>query len=451
MRIRTNGLHAGSTHSANAQDEVVGFHLEQASRSSDVPTEASRLGREAATRLGKAARRMIERLETGSAVPLLRRAVSLLPTDDAQRGELEIELGHALKNEGALAESVLVLTSVEDRARELGDRRLELRASVELAWPRLASGGISVAAVRSLAVEALTYFEGEDDYFAAGRAARMRANADDMLMQYGSAAEYTVLVGTYFRRAGLRLAFGVAAPASFWVAGPTPVGVAIGRVAMALKDPDCSPAERGYLHTYLGELHAMHGCIDEAREHIRQADSSLREFAQSFALTTVWPKAAAAVEALAGDPAAAVRIHDSVLKQLDPAGNAAWFATQTSLRAAVLVDLDRIEEALTSAEIARQVAPVDDLLAQITWRQAMARAYARAGRAGEAEQFAVDALDLARDTDAPCHLAESLLALAEVRASAGEPGAAAPLVSEAIDLLALKGNVARVAQVSLLG
>jgi tetratricopeptide (TPR) repeat protein len=431
----------------NAQDEVVGFHLEQACRWSGDRIEENWLGREAATRLGEAAHRMIERLETAAAAQLLRRAVSLLPGDDEQRRTLEIEFGYALKNEGALAESIAVLSSVEERARELGDRRLELRASVELALPRLVSGGISVAAVRSLADEALPYFEGEGDYFAAGRAARMRANADDMSMQYGSAEEHTVRAATYLRRAGHRVYFGVGTPAPFWLVGPTPVSVALDRIALALADPECSPAARGYLQTYLGELQAMRGCIDQARAHIRQAESSLREFAQSFALTTVWPRAAAAVEALAGDSAAAEAVLESMLEQLDPEGNAAWFATQTGVRAVALVELDRIGEAITLAEVARAAAPTDDLLAQITWRQAIARAYARVGRPDEAHQIAVDALDLARPTDAPSHLAEALLALAEVRRAARKPGAVDSLVAEALDLLAAKGNLARARQV----
>ena len=73
----------------------------------------------------------------------------------------------------------------EDWARHSGDRWAELRSGVELAWPRLMSGEVSAADVCDLADEAIPWFEAAGDFRAAGRAARTRANADDMLMLYG--------------------------------------------------------------------------------------------------------------------------------------------------------------------------------------------------------------------------------------------------------------------------
>ena len=55
---------------------------------------------------------------------------------------------------------------------------------------------------------------------------------------------------------------------------------------------DRGPAERGYLWTHLGELEAMRGCFGVAREHLRQAEMAHRGFAQTFALSTVWPRSA---------------------------------------------------------------------------------------------------------------------------------------------------------------
>ena len=434
-----------------ASPELVGFHLERAFLSAAERGDPDdRLGREAAARLGEAANMAIMRLDTAAAVRLLRRAVSLLAGDDEQRRMLEIELGYALKNEGALGESVAVLSSVERRARELGDRRSELRARIELAWPRLMSGDTSVAAVRALADEALPFFEAAQDYLGAGRAARMRANASDMLMQYAAAEEDNMRAAGYFRQAGFR-SIEVARLSAVWTVGPTPVDVARDRVILALADSDRAPAERGYLWTHLGELEAMRGCFGVAREHLRQAEMAHRGFAQTFALSTVWPRSAAAVEMHAGDPAAADAILKTALEYLDAGSNAAWFATLAAFRAVVLVELGRIDEAIVLATAAGAAAPADDLISQITWRQAIARAYARIGQPDEAEHIAVEAVDLARTTEAPCYLAEALLALAEVRAAARGPATAVTLVAEALELLAAKGNLARARQVKGLG
>ena len=228
--------------------------------------------------------------------------------------------------------------------------------------------------------------------------------------------------------------------------GPIPVDIVLERVGRRSQTPARSRAEWGYLHTYAGHLEAMRGSFATAREHIRQGERSHREFAQSFALVTVWPFGAAAVEMLAGDAAAAEAILGLAVESLDPVENAAWFASMTAFRAVALVELDRFDEALLLVEAARATSPTDDLLAQITWRQAIASAYVRTGRWTEAEPFALEGVELARPTEAPCSLAESLLALAEVRDAGGERAAAATLVEEALALLRAKGNVARIEQ-----
>ena len=268
--------------------------------------------------LGEAAEEAIRSLDTAAAVGLLRRAVSLVHADDALRRPLEIELGYALKNEGEVAESVAILAAVEDWARRSGDRRAELRAGVELAWPRLMSGEVSAADVRDLADEAIPWFEAAGDFRAAGRAARTRANADDMLMLYGVAADDGLRAAGFFERAGYP-SFEVASQAASLTIGPVPVDIVLERVGLALADPARSHAERGYLHTYAGHLDAMRGSFVTAREHIRQGERSHREFAQSFALVTVWPFGAAAVEMLAGNAAAADAILGVSVESLDPA------------------------------------------------------------------------------------------------------------------------------------
>ena len=119
----------------------------------------------------------------------------------------------------------------------------------------------------------------------------------------------------------------MASQAASSTVGPVPVDIVLDRVASALADPARSRAEWGYLHTYAGHLDAMRGSFATAREHIRQGERSHREFAQSFALVTVWPFGAAAVEMLAGDAAAAEAILGLAIESLDPAEKAAWFAS----------------------------------------------------------------------------------------------------------------------------
>jgi len=309
------------------------------------------------------------------------------------------------------------------------------------------AGEISSLDVCDLADEAIPWFESVGDFRAAGRAARARANADDMLMQYGAAVDDGIRAAEFFERAG-HPSFEFASQASALTLGPVPVDIVLDRIGSVLADPLRSRAERGYLHTHAGYLEAMQGSFGTAREHIRFAERSHRESGQSFALVTVLPFGAALVESLAGNASAAEAILGMAVDSLDPVKNAAWFGSMTALRATALVELDRLDEALLLAEAARAIAPADDLFAQITWRQAISRAHVRAGRWPEAEPFALEGVDLARPTEAPCHLAESLLALAEVRDAGGERAAATSLVEEALALLGSKGNLARIQQIT---
>ena len=163
----------------NALDEVVGFHLEQAYRYlAELEDEDAALAREAANRLGEAGKRAIARLDDRAAVGLLRRAKSLLPGDDETRLGLEIELGYAIKNAGDMAAAVELLSICAEKARELGDRRLELRARLELAWPRLARGDVSTEEVRALVRTALPIFDAAGDDYALARAHHVRAAAE---------------------------------------------------------------------------------------------------------------------------------------------------------------------------------------------------------------------------------------------------------------------------------
>ena len=120
-------------------DEIVGHHLEQAAlyRAELGERRCGRLRRKPRAgwalrddaRCGRAA---------PTAVPLLSRAIALEP-DDERRLELELDLGTALKFSGDRPRR----SSARQRGRATrarrGDRRIELRAEVELFWPLVAT------------------------------------------------------------------------------------------------------------------------------------------------------------------------------------------------------------------------------------------------------------------------------------------------------------------------
>src|ERR671939_339709 len=93
-----------------SQDEIVGFHLEQACYYHEEVGEDRGLAARAAARLEAAGRRAVSRCDPPAAVNLLTRAIALLPEDSTERAALLPELGAALIEAGDLAQADRVLT-----------------------------------------------------------------------------------------------------------------------------------------------------------------------------------------------------------------------------------------------------------------------------------------------------------------------------------------------------
>ena len=86
----------------NAQDEIVGYHLEQAYRHraelGPPNRRARQLAADAGTRLGAAGMRRVGSSDVPATINLLGRATSLLPEEDAWRRELSASSGsHAMR------------------------------------------------------------------------------------------------------------------------------------------------------------------------------------------------------------------------------------------------------------------------------------------------------------------------------------------------------------------
>ena len=128
-----------------SSDEVVGFHLEQAYRyTQELGAGDEALAREAARRLGASGMAALKRMTIPSTIALLTRATALLPAEDPERLALACELGTALKATGDYQQVEEVLADVAETASRCGNRPAELRARIELVWPRVLRGADSL-------------------------------------------------------------------------------------------------------------------------------------------------------------------------------------------------------------------------------------------------------------------------------------------------------------------
>ena len=177
--------------------------------------------------------------------------------------------------------------------------------------------------------------------------------------------------------------------------GPTPVDDAIRRCEQLLEErPADRPLEAGIASTLAG-LAAMRGDFDEGRRLQRRARDLYEELGMPFRVG-VRSLIAAEIELLAGQPDEAVTILRSAMDSLRDMGVTSVTATFAAFLADALVSAGSDGEARQYAAQARETSEETDIVNQVMWRVALARATGDPRAAGEAvaHSEATDSPDL---------------------------------------------------------
>ena len=220
--------------------------------------------------------------------------------------------------------------------------------------------------------------------------------------------------------------------------GPTPVSEALEATGAILRSVREDPAAEPFVLAGHAYLLAQDGSIGAARKALARMREIADRQGQRIVLWASWGQNVGRTELLAGDPAAAERALRPCYDALREAGNLGFASTVAGQLAHALVDLRRPEEATTYAAAARESAGDGDVLSQILWRSALARALALRGEVERAVALADDAVGLAETTDWPNVLADTLLDQARVLRVVGRSSGA---VAERADLIYVaKGN-----------
>ena len=154
------------------------------------------------------------------------------------------------------------------------------------------------------------------------------------------------------------------------------------------------------------------------------------------------------VETLAGDAAAAedeIRAAYEVLERWEM-GEKGLLSTQAARLAQSLYAQQRYEEAEHQTRISEQAGASDDMMTQVLWRQVRAKALARRGEDGAAEDLAREAVALVEPTDALDMRADALVDLAEVLRLVGRKEEPKGVLEDALRLYERKGNVVSAAR-----
>jgi len=329
------------------------------------------------------------------------------------------ELGSVQIGAGRFADADTTLQRAVGIARALGDRRAELRASLEQQF--LAS---FIAPIEALDVELaerlMPDLEAIGDDLGLAKAWWLRSEGDAIACRWDARADALERALVHARRApDVRDEVGTitALLAQALYFGPTPVPEAVTRCEELLEEVGSDRALRAALTSTLGGLVAMQGELERGRGMYDDAMAIYDELGLRFR-RAARAHIGAQIALLAGDAAGAERELRDALEALAEIGARGVHATLAAVLADVLAERARDEEAEALCdEVAAVVAP-DDLAPQVLRRAALARVLVHRGELDEARVVAAEALRLTEDVGFPELRARALLAAAEVTGNA---------------------------------
>jgi ATP/maltotriose-dependent transcriptional regulator MalT len=221
--------------------------------------------------------------------------------------------------------------------------------------------------------------------------------------------------------------------------GPAPVSEVVRRCEEIRETSRGRPqAEARALRT-LAACRAMEGRFDEARALAERSYEMLNELGLRLRAAFA-TEAAAFVETMAGDHAAAERALRLGYEITDQVGERGYHATVTALLSQAVFAQGRVDEADALTEEAEREGATDDLTTQVVWRSVRGRVLSSRGMHADGEALAREATALAAETDDVNMRADALLDLAEVLRAAGRAGEGAPYVRQALELFDAKEN-----------
>ena len=436
-------------------EELHGYHLEQAYRYRDelgaLDDHARSLGERGGELLTAAGRQALARDDVPAAVNLLERGVALLPRTSSARGYALLELAIAFMRSGSFAPAEGTLEEALDLARSGGDRQLELRTLIERAFFRIFTNVETPGEETTrIAEEAIPELGALGDDAGVARAWHLMSEPPVNACRWSERAAALEHALEHARRAGDTRE--VARAAGFLMQaiqlGPTPVDDAIGRAQLFLRESKDDRLLTASILSSLAVLLAMRGQFAEARTQWARARALWEELGMTYnrALGAI---DGSAIELLAGDVEAAEQELRTGYRMFEEIGDMHLRPTIAAYLAAALAQGNRFADAEKIAEFARSHVWEDDIVTQVMWRVALAQVKAFAGETAEAEQLARHAVELAAPTDFLDLQATALLALGRVLQQGGSPEAA-NVAAEAQAVYERKGNIAGAARAALL-
>jgi DNA-binding SARP family transcriptional activator len=425
-------------------EEIVGYHLEKAfqyhSELGAVDGAARELARRAAARLGAAGRRAFVRNDAPAAVNLISRAAALLPANDPARVELipNVRVMQGVGGDLGWAEEILT------DAVETGDSRLRAHALVQHGFLRLFTDPtVAADELIELSRQAIAAFEGPADELGLARAWRLQAQAHYLARQGKACASASEQALLHARRAGD--AFEVKEIVE-WLAvslslGPAPTTDVDRRCEELLHEIAGDRFLEVTLLAVRGYQLGMRGREAEARAlHDRAREAAALDSGDPHGLPYL-PINVAFVDVLFDKAADASPELKVACQALEEVGERTNYSSLAALLALTLCAESKYEEAEEVSRMSEAAARANDVLANVIWRSARAKARTGLGDLEAAESLARDAVAFAEQSDFLNVHGDALVALAEILQRTGRVDGAAEALRNAVSLYEEKGNI----------
>ncbi len=420
------------------QDEIVGYHLEQAVLyRRELGLDDQGLPDRAAERMGTAGLSAVARGDNGAAARLLERAATLVRPGEAKRLELLPDLVLALVDLGRFADAH---SYVDELAAADGERWLAYAWTLRPLLDTVSGTG-SFEAGRDKLVAGEETFQRLGDERGLALALLMQGHDEWTRCRGSAGAERYRSSIVHAERAGaLSLVYeAIGNLCSIVAFGPAHVDVAEEEIRILLDRAKSVSAETT-AYRALGRLAATRGDFDEARELTRRGrepliDAGLVLFHAATALS------AAFVEEHAGDYEAAARIHREGFAKLAELGEHAFASTVAATLARTLLGLGRDDEVEPWLATARELCPAGDVATLAIADTVEGLLHLRRGRLEEAEHLVRRGLEQAETTDFWEFRGNAYEALAQVLAAKGRSEDARAALETALDIYERKGAV----------
>jgi DNA-binding SARP family transcriptional activator len=439
------------------EDQVVGYHLEQAHtyRSSlGAPEDELRaLGRRAGERLAAAGRLALGRDDDPAAVGLLERAIALLPEPRA-RLPLSVLLGVALESAGRYERAYSLLEGTIEEARTVGDVRSEWLATVQLAplGTRVDPRSWSDERLDEIASSARRVFEAQEDDLGLARSWMLAVESSFGRCRFDDAAVACRRVLEHSERAGDEREI---LSAHEWLCaalyfGSTHVDDVRAEAEVFLERAGERPGKAAAAVIVCAGVDALRGDAAGAMRHYMRAKSLAEEagLARVRASITLISEEVGMLFDDASFTERELRVGSEMLEE---GGEKGVRSTITALLARALFELGRWDEAERLVDDAIALAAPADVLTHATARAVRARLLGVRGEIDEAERLAREAFELVTRTDALFERATVSRSFAEVLILARRHEEAKDALREAVELSERKGDVmtARLARARL--